>query len=78
MKAHPQKKRIMVALEQLFEMANPGDQIKSEDIVNIVKRKLEIKYIYPDTVLRYLRELRQDGILNYRCISKSKRIFEVI
>ena len=73
-----QKKRIIVALEQFFEPMRPGDQIQSEETVKAVKRALGIKYIYPDTVLRYLRELRKQGKVNYRCLSKSKRVFEVI
>jgi hypothetical protein len=73
-----QKKRIEVAIVQFMDMLQPGDQIRSEEIVKAVKRSLGIKYLYEDTPLRYLRNLRKQGRVNYRCLSKSKRIFEVI
>jgi len=77
MKPHSKKKQIKVAIGAFFEMLNPGETIKSEDVVKFCKRRTG-KYVYPDSVLRYLREMRQDGVINYNCECKSERRFRIL
>lgn len=51
---------------------------KSENLINIVKNDLNIEYIYPDTILRYMRELKSDGKINYQCKDKKKREYLIL
>ena len=73
-----QKPLIKAAILRWLKMFRPGDTIRSEEIVKAVKRDLNIKYLYSDTVLRYLRELRHSGLVNYTCTNKQERIFKII
>lgn len=78
LRSHSKKKQIKVAIETFFGMLRPGDVIRSEELVKACKRHMGIKYIYPDTLLRYLRQMRSDEVLNYTCVHKEKRIFKII
>lgn len=60
-----------------FEMFNVGDQLRTDDCTKYCKRMIG-KQFYPDTGIRYMRELRKDGLINYTSISKSERIIKVI
>jgi len=60
-----------------LDMFRPGDQIRSEDIVKYCKRMMG-KQLYPDTVIRYAREMRHSGLINYTCTNKRDRIFKII
>jgi hypothetical protein len=33
--------------------------------------------VYPDTVLRYMREMREEGLINYETISRKKSLYEI-
>jgi hypothetical protein len=71
-------KPIIKANIKLFlGMFRPGDMLRSEDIVSYCRR-MTGKKMYPDTVLRYCRELRQDGVINYSCTSKMDRVFKIL
>ena len=77
MKPHPLKKQIKTHIKILFDMLNPGDRLRTEDIYKYCKRMCG-KQFYPDTAIRYLRQMRQDEEINYNCVSKRERIIEVI
>ena len=77
MKALPQKHRIKIQIKNLFSMLYPGDQLKTDDVVKYVRRNVK-KQFYPDTIIRYLREMRQDGELNYTVLNKQARQIEVL
>lgn len=52
---------------------------KSDDVVNYVKRSAKIDSIYPDTILRYMRELKdEDKVINFECVRKDKRTFKAL
>lgn len=36
------------------------------------------KYVYPDTIFRYMRELRQEGAINYCVKSHADSIYQVL
>ena len=61
----------------LFAMLNVGDQLRTDDVVKYCQRMLG-KRCYPDSAIRYMRELREMGKINYTSISKSERIIRVI
>ena len=78
MKALPIKHKLIPAILAFFEMFRPGDKVKSEDIVKFCKRRLQIKYIYSDTVLKYARNLRKEGRVNYTVTCKATRDIEIL
>lgn len=60
--AESRSKQISQSLKQI---CTKGLVIKSEDIITKVKESIGIEYVFGDTILRALRQLRQDGILEY-------------
>jgi len=78
MKPHHLKPVIKSQIVTFFDQFRSGDTLRTDDVVKFVKRHMGLKYIYPDTVLRHLRELRQHGKLNYTVINKRDRIIKVI
>ena len=58
LKPLPQKTRIKGQIKELFDMLRPGDQLRTDDVVRYVKRNLG-KQFYPDSGIRYMREMRQ-------------------
>lgn len=77
MKPTPQKVKIRNYIIELFRMLKPDDQLRTDDIIRYVKRNT-VKQNYPDTILRYARELRAEGKINYTSISKEERIIRII
>lgn len=73
----PAKTKIKSELCTFLNMFNPGDQLRSEDCVKYIRRHLG-KYVYDGTILRYMRELRQAGKINYSCTFKRDRIIQVL
>jgi len=78
MKDLPKKKLIIGSIVRFFAKFKDGDVMRTEDIIKFVKRDLGITAIYGDTVLRYARQLRQEGRINYTCLCKSKRTIKII
>ena len=78
MKDHIKKRQIRVAILAFFGSCKPGDNIQSEQIVEYCKRHLKIKTIYPDTVLRYARQLRAQEMINYTVLHKETRKMKII
>lgn len=60
-----------------FSMFNYGDQFRTEDVVKYCRR-MTGKQMYPDSVIRYMREMRDDWDINYTCICKQDRIIKVL
>jgi len=77
MKALPVKREIVQHIQTLFNMLNPGDQLRTEDIYKYCKR-MSRKQFYPDTALRYMRWMRKSGKINYTCTNKQDRIIQVL
>jgi len=51
--------------KSLKQICTKGLVIKSEDIIAKVKESIGTEYVFGDTILRALRHLRQDGVLDY-------------
>ena len=79
MKPKPVKQKpiIQTHIVAFFNMFHVGDMLRTEDVYKYVKRMLGHQ-MYPDTVLRYMRELRKDEVINYTIVSKSERIIKII
>ena len=76
-KALPVKSQIKQYIQTLFDMLQPGDMLRTEDVYKYCKR-MTGKQFYPDTAIRYLREMRQKEELNYTCVNKQERIIQVL
>ena len=72
-----QKPIIKQHIKTFFEMFNTGDQMRTDDVVKYVRR-MTGRQFYPDTILRYARELREDHVINYTAVVKMDRIIRVI
>jgi hypothetical protein len=57
-------KKIKQALLRLY-LSDTNKTIKSEKIIEYVKQEIGTEYVFGDTILRALRQLRQDGKLDY-------------
>lgn len=57
-------KKTKQAILRLY-LSNPDQAIKSEKIIDYVKQEIGTGYVFGDTILRALRQLRQDGKLDY-------------
>ena len=71
------KQIIMNHIIRYFEQFRPGDKLRTDDVVKRV-RTYHTRLTYPDTVLRYCRELRQLGKIHYTCINKHDRTIKII
>jgi len=71
------KKQITQHVQTLFNMLNPGDQLRTDDVYKYCKR-MTGRQFYPDTAIRYMREMRKHGEINYTCVNKQERIIRVI
>lgn len=60
--------------QSLLKMYNqyPSRLIKSERIIEIVKEDINDNFIFGDTILRALRQLRQDNKLDYDVVGSKK------
>ena len=74
----PTKQNIRSQVVNFFDMFRPGDEFRTEDIVKACKRGLGLKYVYADTVLRYSRELRKEGRINFTVFNKRERFVRVL
>jgi len=77
MKPKPDKPVIKQHIQTFFGMFRVGEKFRSEDVVKYVKRTTG-KQFFPDTILRYARELRKDGKINYSYLCKMRREIEVL
>ena len=77
LKELPMKHKIKVAILNYLKPFRVGDKLQTDDVIFQCKRYVT-KYIREETILRYLRELRQDGKINYNCPVKERRDIVII
>jgi hypothetical protein len=73
----PQKRKIKAAVMTFLGAFKDGDHLRTEDCIKYCHKYVG-RYIYGDTVLRYMRELREKDIINYTCTHKQARIIKII
>ena len=78
MKTHPLKPVLKTHIEHFFKLFQPGDKFRTEDIIKFCKRRMGVTSIYGDTILRYTRELRKEGAIDYEIKCRNSRIVTVI
>lgn len=52
-------------------------KFKSEDLIASVQYQIGTPYIFGDTILRMLRLLREEGLINYECKNKKDRVYVI-
>ena len=50
---------------------------KTADLLKFIQKKIDTVYIMPDTILREMRQLKQDNILDYNCPVKKDMLYFV-
>lgn len=73
MEAHSKKQQIKTWILNVWILL--PIEFKSEDLVNIIWVGNGSKYLYPDTILRYMRELKSEGKINYEVQCRKSRIY---
>ena len=66
------KQKIVNGIELYFSWLRVGQEFNGLELANHSLRFAGCPEKYPDTVFRYLREMRKDGRLNFECISNPK------
>jgi hypothetical protein len=77
-KSLPLKPVIKQHIKSFFSLYRKGDTFKTESIIKYCKGHMGIKAIYGDTILRYARELREEGAIDYVIKCRQSRVVEVI
>ena len=67
------KSKIKEVLIKYFEKEN--HEFFASDLVTHVRNRTGLFYIFEDTIRRYRDELREDGLINFKCINKSKALY---
>jgi len=73
MEQHSKREKIMSTILQIWESLPKS--FKSEELVTRIWLIFKSEYLYPDTVLRYMRELKQQGKINYVCENRKSRVY---
>lgn len=47
------------------------------DMYRIITKRLGIQ-TYPDTIFRYMRELKEEGRIKFECVNKQKSLYKLI
>ena len=68
---------IMIHIERFINQFSPGDQLRTESVIKYVHTYYH-RYIYGDTILRYMRDMRARGVINYTTTHKHDRIIRII
>lgn len=66
------KQKAIKHIKRYLDVFKKGDHFHGLILSRYVREKIGKDDMFPDTVLRYLREMRSNGIVNYEVQSKSK------
>lgn len=53
-------------------------EFKTWQLLKYIQDKIGTNYIMPDTILRQMRHLKQDGLINYECFNTKLMIYKKI
>jgi hypothetical protein len=69
--------RVEARLAQAIQdyIVRPGQRFHLTDLTEWVRAK--VGECAPDSPARILRKLRNDGVLNYRCVNRAQSLYEV-
>ena len=79
MKPHSDKQKIKAAIRKYLNAIKPGTNFFGITLIRYCIERINRKDVFGDTVLRYLREMRSDGIIDYEPIGqKSKSEYKLL
>lgn len=67
------RKKVAKAILKFWQYS--PKQFKSMDLINFVKAETGIEHIFFDTILRNMRQLKQDEKINYNCPIRKDMIY---
>lgn len=73
MESHSKKEQIKSWIMKFWD--SMAKEFKSEELVTRIWVANKSEYLYPDTVLRYMRELKNEGKINYECKCRKSRVY---
>lgn len=76
MEDHSKCKQIKFLILKFFDQ--PNANFNTSQLISFVKKRMKIEYIMPDTILRMMRHLKADGLINYECVNKKKMHYKMI
>lgn len=71
------KSKQIRAAVQTFLQHHYSTRFKSEDLIASVQYQIGSHYIFGDTILRMLRLLREECLINYECKNKKDRVYVI-
>lgn len=63
------------AILKFFKQKKGCKNFTSPQLIKFVQKETKFEWFYPDTLLRELRQLRQDGKVNYEVRDKASMIY---
>ena len=63
------------AILKFFKQKKVCKNFTSPQLIKFVQKETKFEWFYPDTLLRELRQLRQDGKVNYEVRDKASMIY---
>jgi len=70
------KTKIKEAILLYFE--KPEHEFYGHHLTSAVINRTGLRYVYPGTVLRYSREMRQAGQINFICLLKRDSLYKSV
>lgn len=67
-------KRITEAIEKIWPWL--PEEFDGNKLINHVYMHTEELHVYSDTIFRTMRQMRADGVINYRCVNKEKSKYQ--
>ena len=78
MKQTNDKAKINQVFMDWFEGNPEGTEFKLIDMITHARNRTTLYYRLDDTFRRYLMGLREDGIINFTCISKMHSLYKSV
>ena len=70
------KTKIKEAISLFFQ--KPEHEFYGHHLTSFVINRTGYRYLYPDTAMRYAREMKQAGEINFICISKMHSLYRSV
>lgn len=55
-----------------------GESFSTSELLIYIHKRIKTTFVMPDTVMREMRQLRQDKILDYNCPNKPDMIYYIL
>ena len=72
------KKKIKKAILRYFKALKEGEQFYGSAMADYCTKKAGSPHTFPATVLRYMREMKAAGELDFKCLLPAESLYEKI